>query len=527
MAAAARARPPSRAVAQVVESAAISVRRRCACGGGCPRCRSGPAPVLAPKLRLGAPDDRFEREADRVAEQVMRMPDPQLQPGGAEGPKIPLAQGHERVQAKPAGPGATARVPAASGGGDLVRAPGQPLDTATRTFMEPRFGHDFGNVRVHAGAEAVAQATALQAAAFTVGNHIVFNRGMLAPETGAGKRILAHELTHVVQQRGASADEAGTVRRAGAELVQQSAATPFIARLSAADCSSDCLKEDGQGAATGKFSIVLYADKEGSFLLLPFTHDVGHSWLRLEDDQGKYWTYGFWPEKGYDASNVHADVEGCVHHPDTRHEPTSSQKFELTAAQFTAAFNMAVDTCNNKPKYNLFGLQCTDFAKRVLAIAGQGSSGGFGLIWESPNALDNWIRTNSLVLGTSVTAATSATGGAGSFGLDLTYRNQFYSLLGHKLRLYGLGRAEISGPVKSLTAGAGLELNPQKVWLPAPFVEGGGILGDLGPGPGQSRFGAGVAGAAGLRFNIDELAVIGVEYSVVKDIVSADPLCTD
>lgn len=171
-------------------------------------------------------------------------------------------------------------------------------------------------------------------------------------------------------------------------------------------------------------------------------------------------------------------------------------------------------------------MQCTEFVKRVLAAAGQASFGGFGLIWESPNALSTWIRTHSLVLGTSVTAGTSAHGGAGTgaFGADLTYRLQFYSLLGKKLRLYGIGRAELSNPIQTLSVGGGIELNPQKVWLPVPFVEGGGILGDPNPVPEQARFGMGVTGTAGLRFNIDEIGVVGVEYNVVKDIVNEDPV---
>jgi hypothetical protein len=144
------------------------------------------------------------------------------------------------------------------------------------------------------------------------------------------------------------------------------------------------------------------------------------------------------------------------------------------------------------------------------------------LIWESPNALDTWIRTHSLVLGLSGTAASTGQE-TGSVGLDVTYRYQFYSLLGQKLRLYGLGRAEIGGPVKSLSAGAGLELNPQRIYLPAPFIEGGGAMGDLSAQSGPTRFGAGLTGAAGLRFNIDEIAVVGVEYNVVKDLVNQDP----
>ncbi|MDE2154830.1 MAG: DUF4157 domain-containing protein [Xanthomonadaceae bacterium] len=81
---------------------------------------------------------------------------------------------------------------------------GQPLDTATRAFMEPRFGFDFSAVRVHDTAPAAASAGDVGAAAYTVGRNIVFGAGRYAPSTHAGKEILAHELTHVIQQGGAA-----------------------------------------------------------------------------------------------------------------------------------------------------------------------------------------------------------------------------------------------------------------------------------------------------------------------------------
>jgi hypothetical protein len=84
---------------------------------------------------------------------------------------------------------------------DVLRAAGQPLDPTIRTFMEPRFGHDFSRVRVHTDAAAAASAQYVSASAYTVGRHIVFGAGQFRPGTEAGWRVLAHELTHVVQQR--------------------------------------------------------------------------------------------------------------------------------------------------------------------------------------------------------------------------------------------------------------------------------------------------------------------------------------
>src|SRR6185295_5081690 len=83
---------------------------------------------------------------------------------------------------------------------DVLRSSGQPLDPATRTFMEPRFGHDFSGVRVHSDARAAESAQAVDALAYTVGHRVVFGAGRYTPETSDGRRLLAHELTHVVQQ---------------------------------------------------------------------------------------------------------------------------------------------------------------------------------------------------------------------------------------------------------------------------------------------------------------------------------------
>jgi lipoprotein-anchoring transpeptidase ErfK/SrfK len=85
---------------------------------------------------------------------------------------------------------------------DVLRSPGQPLDAATRAFFEPRFGHDFSHVRVHADSRAAASAQAVKALAYTAGPEVVFGAGQYAPGSQAGRHLLAHELTHVIQQGG-------------------------------------------------------------------------------------------------------------------------------------------------------------------------------------------------------------------------------------------------------------------------------------------------------------------------------------
>ncbi len=88
--------------------------------------------------------------------------------------------------------------------GSVLRSRGEPLDPGSRAELEPRFGHDFGAVRVHTDARAAASAKAVHALAYTVGQDIVFASGQHAPRSGPGRRLLAHELAHVVQQSSVS-----------------------------------------------------------------------------------------------------------------------------------------------------------------------------------------------------------------------------------------------------------------------------------------------------------------------------------
>src|ERR671935_517200 len=99
---------------------------------------------------------------------------------------------------------------------NVIGSGGTPLDRDTRGFMESRLGADFGDVRVHTDAAASESARSVQAHAYTVGNDIVFQSGKYAPDTDSGKRMLAHELTHVVQQRSGPVD--GTPAAGGIKI---------------------------------------------------------------------------------------------------------------------------------------------------------------------------------------------------------------------------------------------------------------------------------------------------------------------
>src|SRR5882724_7412957 len=171
------------------------------------------APAVAPnlqfKLAVNKPGDRFEREADVMADRVVRMPAPasplteeKLQAGRLQ------RKEDERLQRAPAteeklqrkGDGVPTVGPSTQSAIQSKTTGGQPLSTDVRSYMEPLFGADFSNVRVHHDAESASLSNQLSARAFTYQNHIFFSGNHYQPGTSEGKQLLAHELTHTIQQ---------------------------------------------------------------------------------------------------------------------------------------------------------------------------------------------------------------------------------------------------------------------------------------------------------------------------------------
>lgn len=162
------------------------------------------------KLEISQPDDVHEQEADRVADQVMRTA---IAPAEASSAFIQRNRASEQqpseesegevgiVQPKTIS-AVTGRPPSTEGDLTSIRGGGQPLTPAALDFFEPRLGCDFSGVRVHADAGASHSAQDFNARAYTVGRDVIFGAGNYAPETTDGKRLLAHELVHVAQQRG-------------------------------------------------------------------------------------------------------------------------------------------------------------------------------------------------------------------------------------------------------------------------------------------------------------------------------------
>lgn len=198
------------------------LQRKCVCGthtvaggecAGCAKNKSG----LQRKLAIGASNDPLEQEADRIADQVMATPAHHAVSGAPPRIQRYSGQTNGEMDAAPASVD------------QALASPGRPLEPALRRDMEQRFGDDFSRVRVHTDAKAAEAAHAIDALAYTVAPDIVFGAGQYAPHTTAGRTLLAHELTHIIQR------EAGDVirRRPTAEEIKARKRDAWLKELAA------------------------------------------------------------------------------------------------------------------------------------------------------------------------------------------------------------------------------------------------------------------------------------------------------
>ena len=494
-------------------------------------------PTIQKKLSVGSANDSFEVEADNVANRVMQMSEPStpsfIQTGALVQKKCSTCEEEKKLQKKPLAETITPliqRSSSESGGHapshvenqiNSSRGGGSNMDNGTKNFMESRFGSDFSDVKIHTNSQAVQMSRELSAQAFTVGNDIYFNEGKYNPNSSNGKHLLAHELTHTLQQSGGIGKK--------------------IQKLSAADCSKDCSKKDGKQDKIDEPRLILYVDKEADFLTIPLKKEdgskswpVGHSWLKIINKNGDYWTYGFWPESGFDSSHPFSDVEGCVHHPDNSHTPSSQQEFKITDAEFIMAKTAAIDFCNSKPKYNLRKNQCTSFTNTILKAINKNPIGGYGLFWDTPNALSSWMdgSRKSVGIGYDFNSNSFQNQSVGT-SIQGSYIHQFYSVLGNKIRFQWLNQASI-GLTKHtpsyLSSGLQLEYKPQQiVYLPSVYIYGAATGGLISPNAGTNftdgnRWGVGLSSGIGLNYNIQDALSVGFEYGIIKNIVNGDPV---
>jgi hypothetical protein len=384
------------------------------------------------KLTIGQPGDVYEQEADSVAQQVMQR---MAQPGNRQSVQRQEApEEEEELQMKPLdistlqrqeapeeeeelqmspmvqrqGQGGMAATSDLETSINQARGGGQPLGDNIRKPMEQAFGADFGGVKVHTDSRSDQLNQSIQARAFTTGQDVFFRQGEYNPGSRGGQELLAHELTHVVQQSG------GVVQR---DLLQ--------------------MRSGPGGPPAPVAKLKLHADTETTnrsnlgFKEL-YEARVGHSWVSLEyTDRKKIpksiseptqgllksgsTAFGFWPlvtragdftteeqqridhgqTPGAGASNNPAhrgfsmnplkNVPGRVEEPDTAHTPKGTKEYDLTQAQVGSLISYV--NSKRSANYNLYTFNCTTFAVESIRSAGQvapsGSSWGICL----PNAL--------------------------------------------------------------------------------------------------------------------------------------------
>jgi outer membrane protein OmpA-like peptidoglycan-associated protein len=208
------------------------LQRKCACGnvsgaaGTCAECQQKQALPLQTKLKINEPGDRYEQEADRIADQVMRMPEPsiqrQMEPEEEKEGMVQRKAIGERVAPLDTKQESFEVPPIVY---EVLNSPGYPLDFGTRVFMESRFGHDFSQVRVHTDAKAAESAQATHALAYTAGQDVVFGTGQYLPNTITGQKLLAHELVHTLQQRQTISNAPHRMELASANTMYEQEAT--------------------------------------------------------------------------------------------------------------------------------------------------------------------------------------------------------------------------------------------------------------------------------------------------------------
>ncbi|MFL6211741.1 MAG: DUF4157 domain-containing protein [Pyrinomonadaceae bacterium] len=324
---------------------------------------------------------------------------------------------------------------------DVLRSSGRPLDEPTRTFMEARFGHDFGQVRVHTDTRAAASATAVNALAYSVGRDVVFGAGQYAPGTDAGRKLLAHELTHVMQQRSAAGASLGHLQvgspdsafEAEAESSERSAparvsasSTPLMQRKgkfidspdapavgrcgtawSCATTRQACGAADnpimGPMARSNWWKLTVKIDTEAPTEDDVMPDTIGHTYVEFSESNGAVYTYGFYPRPDQRPDFGHFWVPGCMVHPDTAHQGCVDydEPFMLTEAEHRRALDTAQTMCYAPEYYDLLKFNCTSFANLIVRQAGKSLPAIRGMLgarvggraWaDNPNTLLKGLR---------------------------------------------------------------------------------------------------------------------------------------
>jgi hypothetical protein len=332
---------------------------------------SSNSPFFQPKLTVNQPNDVYEQEADAMADRVMRMAAPDHHENAFFKPaadniqrKCQHCEEEEKVQRKEnSGDNADGSYQLDSYVGSLGSS-GQAMPESSRQFFEPRFGRDFSNVRIHTDTVAAKSAQSINALAYTTGNNIVFNSNQFSPESDGGRRLIAHELTHVIQQ-----GDTDVVRR-----------TPNCSAARSCCVADHCATPDtavtGTPAASTWWAIDVNIDiEESDWSDALGSQKFGHTFVRFYESNGTQFTYGFYPGPTTPTEN-NTSVPGCVNHPDTSHDACTdrTETMALTAAEYAAGLAYAQNICKTGHFYGYIkgtgSYTCTSFASEVVTAAG-------------------------------------------------------------------------------------------------------------------------------------------------------------
>ena len=339
--------------------AGLLLQRKCACGGSasssltgeCEECKDK---RLQKKLSIGSSNDPLEQEADRVSDQVLAAP---LNSAvNTIPPRIQRFSGQANGGANTAPPSVDR----------VLSGSGRPLDPALQQDMGRRFGHDFSQVRVHTGAAAEQSAREVNAHAYTVGHSIVFGAGRFAPGSHDGQRLLAHELTHVVQQQPLDAIVVQT------QLIQRRECKSDRKCSENENCAKPDADEKSDGSESKWQSLTVNVDVEADdFESALRSKSLGHTHVRFAESNGTQYSYGFYPAGEIPNENKR-NVLGCVNHPDTKHDVCTdrAETFFLKKEQYLAGLQRAQEICRTGHSYGV-SYTCTTFAANVAKAAGK------------------------------------------------------------------------------------------------------------------------------------------------------------
>ncbi|MBE2199151.1 MAG: DUF4157 domain-containing protein [Anaerolinea sp.] len=417
--------------------------------------------LIQRKMTLGPVGDAYEQEADTVAKQVVTQigdsPQPATQRQEEEDVQMkPLAQRQEEeeLQMKPLPAISTiqrqeeelqmkplaqrqeeeevqlkplaqrqeeeelqAKRDPMRAGGELdgsiesslqsARAGGQPLPDNVRSPMEHAFGADFSGVKIHTGGQADTLNRSLQARAFTTGQDVFFRDGQYNPDSTQGQELLAHELTHTIQQGAAPQASVNAQRQPISGIQRQDDIEvnnkPALLKIHA-DIEADAMgiRELKEGAVGHTWVSLHWKDPKA---VPENIHEKHKPFLEKGEDPFGFWPRMFrdydpltneWQEAddrvGYSSNPFQSYVPGQMLHPDIMHQPRATQIYDITRHQADQVIDYAESKRN--AQYSVFFYNCTTFAKEAAEAAGltPPQSSTLGICY--PNALYDSIKKN-------------------------------------------------------------------------------------------------------------------------------------